>query len=282
MLYDFMRTMRPQQWYKNTLVFLAIIFSGNLFSIPLILQTLTAFASFCALSSSTYIINDLADRKKDRLHPEKRLRPIASGAINTSAAVIFSILLLSLGIYLSMFLPQTFTYAAIAYFGLSQLYTFLLKKEAFLDILTIATNFVIRAVAGAFAISVVVSPWLILGVFFLAIYLVLGKRRADIMLLKTKASSHRETLAHYTPQLTSQFGTIATTCLVITYTLYVFFGTQTALYITLPIALYALFRYETLITTGSKTARHPERAFLDPRMCASIIIWATLVIIIIY
>lgn len=282
MLIDYVRVLRPQQWYKNTLVFLALIFSGNLFSLPLVWQTIIAFATFCALSSSVYIINDLSDKTKDKLHPEKKLRPIASGAVNTTTAVILSIILLALGIYLSLFLPTIFTYSALAYFGLSQLYTFFLKKEAFLDILTIATNFVIRAAAGAYAISVIVSPWLILGVFFLAIYLVLGKRKADLALLKTKAGSHRETLAKYTPELTTQFSIIATTCLVITYTLYVFFGTHNALYLTLPISLYALFRYETIIQTGSKTARHPELTFLDPRMIASIAIWAILVILIIY
>lgn len=276
---NYLKALRPTQWYKNSIVFLALIFSGNLFT-PLLWQASIAFASFCTLASSVYLINDIVDRNKDRQHPEKKHRPIASGKVSVLEAGIMAVILFSIGLYLSFSLPTAFTYSALTYFFLSQLYTFWLKREAFLDILVIATNFVIRAIAGALAISVFVSPWLVLGVFFLAIYLVLGKRRSDILFLKHKASKTRETLALYTPELIAQFSTTATTCLVIVYTLYVFFGPHQALYLTLPPALYALFRYEALITT--KTARHPELALLDIRMLISIALWLIIALLAIY
>jgi 4-hydroxybenzoate polyprenyltransferase len=281
MLKHIVKLLRPKQWYKNFIVFLPLIFSGNLFNTTAALQALTAFASFCALSSATYVINDYADRKRDKLHPEKKNRPIASGAISAPLAIILAGIALLIGAILAMKLPITFGYTAAAYFILSQIYTFWLKHETFADILTIATNFVLRAVAGAYAISVAVSPWLVLGVFFLAIYLVLGKRRADLAFL-SNAKAHRPSLAGYTTTLTNTFSIIATTLLVISYTLYVFFGTYNLLYITLPLALYALFRYETIITSGNKISRHPEYVVTDKRMMITIAIWGIITFAILY
>src|SRR5574341_598268 len=161
---------RPKQWYKNLLVFLPLIFSGNIGNTAAIGQAVLAFVSFCALSSATYVINDYADRHKDRLHPEKWNRPIASGTVSGIEALTIVLILTTIGFGIGLLLPVKFIYAALGYFVLSQLYTAWLKHEAFADILTISVNFVIRSVAGAFAISVWVSPWLILGVFFLALF----------------------------------------------------------------------------------------------------------------
>ncbi|MBW2970186.1 UbiA prenyltransferase family protein [Candidatus Woesearchaeota archaeon] len=277
----YLKLLRPKQWYKNLLVFLPLIFSGNLLNTTAIKLSITAFISFCALSSATYVINDYADRKKDRLHPEKHNRPIASGKVGKIEALLIIILLTTIGFGTALLLPTNFLYAALGYFILSQLYTAWLKHEAFADILTISVNFVIRAVAGALAITVWVSPWLILGVFFLALFLVLGKRRSEIMLLKEKTHL-RKTLKAYTPELTSRLSALATTTLVITYTLYVFFGQHQLLYLTLPPALYAVFRYENIISTGNKIAREPEKVFTDIRMMAAMIIWGVLTITILY
>lgn len=282
MIWDYLRLLRPQQWYKNLLIFLPIIFSNNLTNIPAIGQALIAFASFCALSSATYVINDYADKNKDRLHPEKSNRPIASGKIRTIGAILTVLILLTIGFGTALLLPTQFLYAALSYFTLSQIYTAWLKHEAFADILTIAVNFVIRAVAGAYAISVWVSPWLIIGVFFLALFLLLGKRRTEIILLKEKATTQRKTLQAYTPETTARLSTLATTALVISYTLYVFFGQHHKLLITLPIALYTIFRYEHFINTGNIIARQPEKVFKDWRMLTAMTAWFVLTIIVLY
>ncbi len=274
--------LRTRQWYKNLLVFLAIIFSGNLLNPDAIVYSFLAFASFCALSSATYVINDYADRHKDRLHPEKWNRPIASGAVKGIEALIIVLILTTLGFGIGLLLPIKFIYAALGYFVLSQLYTAWLKHEAFADILTISVNFVIRAVAGAFAISVWVSPWLILGIFFLALFLLFGKRTSELVLLKDEAQFQRKTLTAYTPEIVSRLNTLATTALVISYTLFVFFGEHQWLYINLPPALYAIFRYESLVGTGSKIARNPELVFTDKRMMIAMLVWAALTFAVLY
>ena len=278
----YLNLLRPQQWYKNLLVFLPLLFSGNVLNLTAVGESLLAFASFCALSSATYVINDYVDRNKDRLHPEKCNRPIASGAIGLVQALLTVIILSIIGFGIALFLPANFLIAALGYFTLSQLYTAWLKHEAFADILTIAVNFVIRATAGAFAIKVWVSPWLILGVFFLALFLILGKRRSEVMLLQEKASSQRKTLASYTPEIVSRLSALTTTALVVCYTLFVFFGEHPLLYINLPIALYTIFRYESFITTGNKIARHPELVFTDWRMMTAIITWGILTFAVLY
>ncbi len=279
---EYIKLLRPQQWYKNLLVFLAIIFSGNLLNLTALGQSLLAFVSFCALSSATYVINDYVDRRKDRLHPEKWSRPIASGAVNRIEALAIVLILTTIGFGIGLLLPAKFVYAALGYFVLSQLYTAWLKHEAFADILTISVNFVIRAVAGAFAISVWVSPWLILGIFFLALFLMFGKRTSELVLLKEKAQFQRKTLTSYTPEVVSRLNTLATTALVISYTLFVFFGEHQWLYINLPPALYAIFRYESLVSTGSKISRNPELVFTDMRMLIAMLIWAALTFSVLY
>ncbi len=278
----YVQLLRPKQWYKNLLVFLPLIFSGNLTNLTAIGQSMLAFASFCALSSATYVINDYADRNKDRLHPEKWNRPIASGKIGLIGVVLSTFLLLAIGFGISLMLPTNFLYAALGYFVLSQLYTAWLKHEAFADILTISINFVIRAVAGAFAIKVWVSPWLILGVFFLALFLMLGKRKSELWLLKESATIHRRTLEAYSKEVVSRLSTLATTALVISYTLFAFFGEHQLLFITLPIALYSIFRYEALINSGSKIARQPEYVFTDWRMLIAMLIWLALTLTALY
>ncbi len=274
--------LRPFQWYKNLLVFLPLIFSGNLANSSAITTSLLAFLSFCALSSATYVINDYADKNKDKLHPEKWHRPIASGEIGTLGALISALLLITIGFGIALLLPMNFLYAALGYFVLSQLYTAWLKHEAFADILAIAVNFVIRAVAGAFAISVWVSPWLVAGVFFLALFLILGKRRSELMLLKNKAHLQRRTLSAYSDDVVSRLSALATTALVISYTLYVFFGEHKLLYITLPVAMYSIFRYESLISSGNIISRHPEKVLFDRRMFFSILLWGFMVVGVLY
>ena len=248
-----------------------------------LLLTFIGFMSLCAVSSANYILNDMIDRKRDKKHPEKRKRPIASGKIKIWQASILTIMLLAISIGLAAPLNINFFYAIAVLFGITLLYSLLLKKEPFVDIITIAINFVVRAVAGALILSIEVSPWLIACVFFLAVFLVSGKRHADAMFLGEKAKKHRSTLKVYTPEITSSLMIITTALLATAYSLYSFFSDNTPyLIFTLPFALYLIFRYFYLVYSGSKIARHPERIFLDLRMDIGMLLWAAVTFVILY
>jgi 4-hydroxybenzoate polyprenyltransferase len=276
------KLMRPHQWYKNLTVALALIFSGNLLNIELLPIIGLAFASFCCLSSASYVLNDLADKDRDKENPEKANRPLASGKVSDSTALFLVVFLCILGFGISLFLPVSFIYAALAFFALSQIYTIWLKHEPFADILTIAGNFVIRAIAGAFAIGVWVSPWLIANVFFLGLFLALGKRRGEVIELGENGLLHRPVLAYYDSPVTMKIGSIVTSSLLIAYTLFVFFGNHSKMFITLPIVLYTIFRYEYLVESGSAIARHPHKGFLDTKLLFPIILWCIIVVMVIY
>ena len=277
------RLLRPAQWYKNLLIFLPIIFSGNLLNLGMLLLTIAGFASLCAVSSANYIINDIIDRKKDKKHPEKKSRPLASGRIKIWQAVGILVLLLITSIGFALPLNINFFYTVAFLLGFTLLYSLLLKREPFLDIIVIGINFVVRAIAGTFIICVEVSPWLILGVFFLALFLAVSKRHADALFLGKSAQKHRNSLKTYTPELTSALMIIATILLVMSYSLYSFLSDQTPyLIFTLPFALYLIFRYFFLVYAGSAVARHPERVFLDIRMDIALVLWIAVTFSILY
>ncbi len=275
--------LRVKQWYKNLLVFLPLVFSGNLFNTGLLLMTIEGFFALCFISSSNYILNDILDRKRDRKNKEKRSRPIASGRVSVWQASIVMAVLILLSFMIGVFLSNTFTLALLALFFLGIAYSVWLKHEAFADVLIIGVNFVIRAISGAFIISVYLSPWLILCPFFLAIYLAVGKRRAESAMLGRSGTLHRPSLKSYTPQVTSSLMTITTALLIISYSLYSFLSVQdTLLLITIPIMMYAVFRFNILIEEGSDIARHPERVIKDVRMVISAALWTLLVLVLLY
>jgi 4-hydroxybenzoate polyprenyltransferase len=280
-MWEIVRLIRPNQWYKNALVFLALIFALRLNDLNAVTTEVLAFFSLCALSSATYIMNDIVDYRVDRWHPEKRSRPLASGRISFLAALGVVVLLAIMGFGLSLLLPLQFLYAALGMFALSQLYTIWLKREPFADILAVAVNFVLRAVAGAFAIDVRVSPWLIAGVFFLALFLLVGKRKADAHFLGAAATWHRNTLSAYPPEVTNRLMAVTTSSLILSYASYVFFGEHHGLAITLPVALYAIFRYQQLIE-NSPIGRHPEKVFFDRRMLVAMGLWSVLTLFALY
>lgn len=277
---DLLRVLRPWQWYKNLAVFLALFFSGNLFDFFLVQYSALAFASLCALSSATYIFNDIADRHRDRLNAEKKHRPIAAGRVRVWFAILLAVVLSAAGFGIAAFLPSSFLYATLSLFSLSQIYTIWLKHEPFADILAVATNFVLRAVAGAFAIGVWVSPWLVAGVFFFALFLVLGKRRGELH--DRKSLSHRPVLRFYCSDISKNLAVIVTASLIISYALFVFFGGHTCMFLTLPVVVYAIFRYEYLIQIGSSIARHPHRTFADLKLVMSMLLWCCITFLVLY
>lgn len=282
-LVDFVKIARPQQWYKNFLLFLPLVFVGQLFNPTSIKLSILGFISFCLVSSANYIINDIIDLEKDKTHPEKKNRPLASGRLTRKQAIIETIIILSFGLGIaSTFTNKLFLASAITLFIITQAYSLFLKKELFADILAIGANFVIRASAGTFALNVKNSPWLILCTFFLSLYLSVGKRASELNLLGNNAPEQRATLAHYTKDITQPLLIISTTLIITAYSLYSFLSERNPLLYTLPLAFYAILRYFYLIQTGSEIARHPEKVFTDRRMVIVMILWSITTIILLY
>jgi len=244
--------------------------------------------ALCLISSSNYIINDIADREKDRNNTEKRLRPIASGKVSVWKAAFIALIVLSLGLCISFTLSPMFLMLGAALFLLTQAYTFKLKNEVFADILVISTNFVIRTVSGAFVTSngfhpyVEISPWLILCPFFLALFLAVSKRRSEAFLLKKASGEHREVLKSYNSEITSALMIIATALFVACYSLYTFFSPYPRLLLTIPFALYIIFRLFQATESGEKISRHPELLFRDKGMIFTGLIIMLIILISIY
>jgi 4-hydroxybenzoate polyprenyltransferase len=276
--------MRPYQWYKNLVIFLPILFGGQLFNIIELSRAILGLISICLISSVNYIINDIADRKRDRSHPEKKNRPLAANEVTVVEAVILAVFLLVLSVVVAVWLDKYFLYIILAIFALTQCYTFYFKKEIFLDIILISINFVLRAAAGAFLVKpyILISPWLILCSFFLSLFISIGKRESDIIFLGKKSQSHKEVLQDYKNTYTQSLMIITTTSLIVSYSLYSFLSVYKNLLLTLPVAMYAIFRYLSLIYQGKDIARHPELIFSDTRILISLSVWLLAVIMIIY
>jgi len=265
--------LRVKQYYKNTIIFLAIIFSGNILNINLLTTTIIGFISLCLVSSTNYIINDIIDIKKDKQHPEKKNRPIAAGKISPLKAFVIAIILFIISITLATILSINFLFAILTLFILTTLYTFIFKKLQFLDISFIAANFTLRAIAGALLISVWISPFLILCPVFLSLFLSAGKRYSDMLLLKKKT--------HYTKNTLKIMIQTFLLISVLIFTIYCVL-VNTLLLITLPLVIYTLKEYGRLISTGSPIARHPELILKNKKLMFLILIFVILAFLIIY
>lgn len=281
MISKYIRILRPEQWYKNFLVFMAIIYSFNLFDFNKFIATFLGFAALSVLSSANYLFNDIIDKKSDSKNPLKKSRPIASGHISVNAAYILLLILLAMGLSISFILNYKFFLTMAVFVASSGAYTLFLKKEIFVDIFVIALNFVIRAVSGALIINVYVSPWLILCPFLLSLFISVGKRRAEISTCGKNASMYRNTLSYYTEELTNSMMVITTTALVISYTFYTL-SVDNKLLFTLPFVLYGIFRYFYFIYTKPIIAANPELVFKDARFMLSLAFWLVTTFSILY
>ncbi|HLD00346.1 MAG TPA: UbiA prenyltransferase family protein [Candidatus Nanoarchaeia archaeon] len=281
-LIDYFNLLRVQQWYKNLVVFLAIFFSGNLFKVDLFLVSAEAFLAVSLMSSVNYILNDLVDLEKDKLHPENKFRPLSAERVSKKTAGVIAVILFLGSTILAGKLGGWFLAAVLSLFLLTQAYTFFLKKIVLADVLTIASLFVIRAISGGLAIKVVISPWLIMGPFFLALFLAVGKRHSNLLLLKIEASKSRAVLQDYTLSLTNSLMIISTTLLIISYALYSFLSKQNNLLFTLPLVLFCIFRFYYLITSGSSIARSPEKVITDRQIRIGMGLGLVLAVILIY
>ncbi len=278
-------SLRPRQWSKNAIVFMALVFSANqywnAFDISELGQRLAlsgaAFILLCALSSGEYIINDLLDIQKDREHPIKRNRPLASGRLSPALALIAAVLLIAGGIAGSFALNLYFGLVAVAYTALVLSYSTFLKHIIILDIFAIAAGFVLRAVGGAVAISVPISPWLYLCTALGALFLGISKRRHELLLLEGNASKHRAILEEYTTEFLDSMSTVVASALVVGYSLYTFTAqglpSNHFMMLTIPFVLYGVLRYQYLVHV-KKMGGSPEDALLvDKPLILDILLW---------
>jgi 4-hydroxybenzoate polyprenyltransferase len=276
--------MRPKQWTKNLFVFVAVLFTGNVpFSFAQTQRWASfgtaclAFALFCLISGAVYLMNDVVDREQDRLHPEKRHRPIASGSLPVSLATAASILFGVGGVAASFALGLKFGVVALIYYLLQFAYTWWLKHQVLLDVFAIAAGFVLRAVAGALAINVTISVWLLVCTLQLALFLGFGKRRHELVSLAEGARDHRRILEHYTVSFLDQLIAISLAGLIVSYSLYSITSPTAihhpALVVTLPNVFYGIFRYLYLIHVQHKGGS-PETILLEDRpMQINLLLW---------
>jgi 4-hydroxybenzoate polyprenyltransferase len=277
--------MRLRQWSKNLLIFAAIIFSKKLTDPNALIISFIAFLSFSLISSGGYVINDIKDRKYDSLHPLKKERPIAAGKLTIPVCFIIIALLYSSGIsYALLFLPKAFLYVILGYIALQLSYSFIWKHIFILDVLGIASGFFLRVLAGSVAIDVVLSEWLILCTILLAIFLALGKRRHELVLLSDYAPDHRKILATYrSPIVIDEMISAITGAIIVVYALYTVSKPQSPyLPITIPFVIYGIFRYLYLIHTKAKGGSPELDIFQDIPFFLNSLLWLISVILIIY
>jgi 4-hydroxybenzoate polyprenyltransferase len=284
----YINLLRVKQWYKNIVIFIPLIFAGELFNITLLNRTIVGLIALCFVSSANYIINDIVDRKRDIKNPEKRDRPIASGRIKVLQAVILGIGLLLLGLYISLTLSLLFFTFVLLLFIIAQLYSFMLKNKPLVDVLTISINFVLRTVSGAFVTSdglkpyIQVSPWLLACPFFLALFLATSKKHSELILLGKSAYHHNIILPFYIKIITNNLMILTKTLLIICYSFYTFFGPYKYLIFSLPFVFYIISRFYNLAQQGSDLARHPELLYQDKRIMFSSLVVMLIVYFAIY
>jgi 4-hydroxybenzoate polyprenyltransferase len=272
-------SMRPKQWSKNLFVFAGVIFSKSILDPEPLLTSIFAFALFCLLSSAVYLFNDVIDYKEDCKHPRKCKRPIASGALSRAVASLFAVAFAVVGLVLSFLLSVEFGIAAALYTGLMLFYSLFLKKVMIVDVLCIAIGFVLRAAAGALAINVEISSWLLICTGLLALFLGFSKRRHELVILEGAASQHRFALTGYNPQVLDQMISVVTASTVMAYALYTVsaetvakFGTR-LLGLTIPFVLFGVFRYLYLVHIKGEGGS-PERSLLNDRpLLIDILLW---------
>lgn len=288
MIADLVISLRPRQWTKNLLVFAGLIFSQSLHRPGLVGRVVLTFAIFCALSSSMYLVNDVLDAERDRAHPQKRDRPIASGRLRPGLAIAVALGLLALGVIGAFALSSRLGVVALAYAGLLTAYSAGLKHVVILDALMIAAGFVLRALAGVVVIAAEFSQWLLLCTILLALFLTFGKRRHELLLLEDGAADHRPILSEYSPQLLDQMIAVVTASTLMAYALYTVspetaarLGT-TQLPLTFPFVLYGIFRYLYLLYRRDLGGNPSEHLLTDRALLVDVALWAATVVALLY
>lgn len=288
---DYFELIRPYQWVKNVFVFVPLIFSKNLFNFPLVYETVLTFIAFCLAASSVYVLNDIADKEFDRMHPLKQHRPIASGKVGASEGWALSALLLVLSFLFIMLVKSNVTVglAIAGYIALNLLYSFGLKRIVLIDLFVIAIGFILRILAGGYAVDVKVSSWLIMTTLFLSIFLGVAKRRGEFVLVSGGTEdSTRKVLSEYDLSLIDQILSVSAASVIIAYALYTVsertvraFHTEALIFTTIFVT-YGIFRYLYLIHKAG-VGENPTKALLTDRpMITNTILYVISVVAILY
>jgi decaprenyl-phosphate phosphoribosyltransferase len=300
--WDLIRSLRPRQWLKNLSLYAALIFSGYLLSGEKIIIVTLSVIAFSMLASAIYLFNDIADIENDRLHPYKKFRPIAKGSIPVPLALFVAITLVFASLYLSLLISFFFFLLCLFYLALHLSYSFFLKDITILDVLIIATGFVVRVYAGAVVIGAHLSVWFLLCVISMSLFLAVGKRMAELTILNESGQVSRKTLMMYSQNLLSDYLSIFASSAWMSWSLFTFFeplppitrlpillhfpltfsGIEKWLMITIPVVIYGIMRYLKIIYEGKK-AESPERVLLsDKPLLICFLLWGLLVVGIIY
>ncbi len=273
---------RPEQWIKNFFVFAGIVFSGQITNVTAVLNSIIAFILFCIASSLIYVLNDLVDIEKDKLHPKKKLRPLAAGHLKKSDTYVY-VLILTACLIGGYFWSIAVSIIISTYIIINILYAVCFKNIVIIDVFSIASGFVLRVVAGAVAVSAMPSPWLLLCTLLLALFLALGKRRHELLLLQNNAKDHRANLGEYNIDLINQWTSITTATTILTYSLYTFIElSHIWMMTTIPFVIYGLFRYQYLVFV-KKQGGSPEKILIsDTPFIINGLLWASTVFFIVY
>jgi 4-hydroxybenzoate polyprenyltransferase len=281
-------SLRPGQWTKNLLVLAGLVFSRGLLEPALVARAVLAFFLFCLLSGGVYLINDVTDAERDRAHPQKRQRPVASGRLPPAVALAAGVALLVGATAAAFLLSSRFGLVALAYAALLTAYSAGLKHVVIVDTLIIAGGFVLRALAGVVVLGIDFSDWLLLCTILLALFLTFGKRRAELRALEAGAVGHRPILSEYSPQLLDQMIAVVTASTLMAYALYTM-ATEThvrlgtaRLPLTIPFVLYGIFRYLYLLYRRDLGGNPSEHLLTDRALLLDVALWGAAVIIILY
>ena len=281
-------SLRPHQWTKNLVVLAALVFAERLYHVPSLVLAGGAFVVFCALSGAVYLVNDLLDLEGDQRHPVKRMRPLPSGALSPSVAKAAAAALAGVALAASSAIGFRFAAVAALYFGAMMAYSLALKNIVVVDVLVVAMGFVLRALAGAVAIGVAFSHWLLICTLLFALFLALAKRRQELTLLAGGAAEHRKILGEYSPYLLDQMIAVVTASTVVSYALYTLapetitrLGTDRLVW-TLPFVLYGILRYLYLVHQKEEGGNPTEVLLNDRPILVTVALWAATVVTLIY
>jgi len=281
-------SMRPKQWVKNLFIFAPLVFAENLFEPSLVVKSVAAFCCFCLLSGCVYILNDIMDLEKDKMHPMKRFRPLASGLVKVSHAQIFAVILFLISLSMAFYLDRYFGIISCIYFLLNVAYSLHLKNVVIVDVFIVASGFFLRVLGGAEVINAHVSSWLLICTTLLALFLAFSKRRHELVILEQEAHQHRKILAEYSPYFLDQMISVVTASMVVSYILYTIseetitkFGTR-ALITTVPFVLYGIFRYLYLVHQKEGGGNPTTELLSDRPLMFNMLLWIVVAGLIIY
>ncbi len=283
-LYYIIKTMRPKQWTKNLFVLAGIVFAGEIFAWQKLFLSLATLFFFCLLSGAVYIFNDISDLEQDKLHPRKSRRPLAAGLLNLKTATFAGYLCVIISLVGMFLLSPAVGVAGAGYLLVNILYVHILKKQVILDILAIAAGFVLRVLAGAAAVEVPVSPWLLLCTILLSFFLGLGKRRYELVTLAEKAGEHRSSLSDYSLPLLDQMISAVTSATLLAYSLYTFLSAEANHHMmaSIPFVLYGLFRYLYLLYKNGEGGSPEELLLQDKPLLINLLLWGIVVLAAVY